>query len=553
MQRRPSRAFGNNNSSEQRKGALAPRFRQRYEDFHAPIQAARSAVLRHWICSLGGIVLLLLLGQSSAFAARIVVGGQCTLARAIESANNDASRFCRPGRGADRIVLPRDRQITLRRANNAIFGPTGLPVIRTRITIIGNGSSIVRGRGAAQFRLFAVARTGGLTLIRLRLRGGFAPRLGGGGIRSIGRLTIINVIFDGNFALGTGGGFWATNIIVIINTRFIRNRSFCRCPPGLFCAAVVRPECRGGGGFYDTGPIILPTVLPSLTVQASTFEENFADQSGGGLQICGEATIEDSVLTDNTASVGGAVAIAEDTSVEMTDTTLTDNTATASGGGITINTGSDITLNNTVVSGNTAPVGPEAVARPGSDVVANAENTIGFGGEAGVVGFTPGPSDIVAPQPPADPVPDVAPTTPVDQLPVGQPDLGDDQPGAGDDQPGVDDQPVVDDGQPVGDDLPGADDQQAGGDDQATDDQPVADDQPIGGDQAGGDQPTGDDPAGADQTGGDQPTGDDQAGGGQDGVDDQPTGDDLPVAEELPIADQPQVEVQVTSWGASPF
>ncbi len=80
-------------------------------------------------------------------------------------------------------------------------------------------------------------------------------------------------------------------------------------------------------------------------------------------------------------------------SVEVTNTILRDNVATVSGGGIIVGDGSDLTLNNTVVSGNSAPRGREAVAQPGSFVDVDNFNTIGYGGNPGVVGFTPGPTD----------------------------------------------------------------------------------------------------------------------------------------------------------------
>jgi len=62
-----------------------------------------------------------------------------------------------------------------------------------------------------------------------------------------------------------------------------------------------------------------------------------------------------------------------------------------------------------VVSGNTAPRGWEAVALAGSFVDVDNANTIGFGGSAGVVGFAPGPTDDIAPRPPADPTPGAPP------------------------------------------------------------------------------------------------------------------------------------------------
>jgi hypothetical protein len=229
-----------------REEAAVPCLRRRDEKPKARLRKPMRGLPRNWRCSAVGIAVLLLLGQAPVFAATIVVNSECTLGKAIASANNDSSRSCAPGRGPDRIVLPQNRQLVLRRVNNTSFGPTGLPVIRTHISIIGNGSTVIRHPQAARFRIFAVARSGRLTLNRLILRGGFAPRLGGGGIRSLGPLTVFDVALDGNRAFGSGGGFWAQDIVTIVRSRFSRNRSF--------CAPISAPAaCSGGGGFYATG------------------------------------------------------------------------------------------------------------------------------------------------------------------------------------------------------------------------------------------------------------------------------------------------------------
>ena len=301
--------------------------------------------------------------------------------------------------------------------NNRTYGPTGLPVIRSRVTIVGNGNTILRARRAERFRIFAVARSGRLTLNRLTIRGGFASRSnhgsGGGGIRSIGVLISINVRFDGNFSFyGSGGGIWAQNIVVIIRNRFSRNRSFCSILPD----APACVDVNGGGVFYASGPDPITDLqpIPSLTIGDSTFVSNIASGTGGGVMVCGDAAISDSIFADNAAEQGGGLSIDDEgSSVELTDSTMTDNTATESGGGIFIADGTALTLNNTVVAGNFAPRAREAIAEPGSFVDADNFNTIGHSDIHGVVGFTPGPSDIVAEQPPpAPPIADPAPPAP---------------------------------------------------------------------------------------------------------------------------------------------
>ena len=106
---------------------------------------------------------------------------------------------------------------------------------------------------------------------------------------------------------------------------------------------------------------------------------------------------------DHSATNYQVSAASESSSVAVTGSVLTDNVATERGGGLIVGGGSTLTLNTTVVPGNVAPQGREAVVQPGSIVAADNANTIGYGGNAGIVGFTLGPSDTIAAQPPLDP------------------------------------------------------------------------------------------------------------------------------------------------------
>jgi hypothetical protein len=83
----------------------------------------------------------------------------------------------------------------------------------------------------------------------------------------------------------------------------------------------------------------------------------------------------------------------------ITNGTISGNTADTRGGGV-VNSRNDLTLSNltlirTLVSGNTAPVGPE-IFNDGA-VVADSHNLFGVNGNAGVEGFSPGPTDVVPP------------------------------------------------------------------------------------------------------------------------------------------------------------
>jgi hypothetical protein len=94
---------------------------------------------------LAGVALLLALGGNPVQAATLTVtatnpnisaDGRCSLIEAIVNANADARLHadCVAGSGTDAIVLPAGSVHTLTAVNNSTFGPSGLPVITSRIT-----------------------------------------------------------------------------------------------------------------------------------------------------------------------------------------------------------------------------------------------------------------------------------------------------------------------------------------------------------------------------------------------------------------------------------
>jgi hypothetical protein len=192
---------------------ILPSFAAQCGKLKASPQGMHCALQRKWKQYLAGVALLLSLGQAPALAATINVNSTCTLARAIVSANQDASRFCTPGSGADTIVLPPNSTQTLTAVNNTNFGPTGLPTVYSVITVVGNDSRITRAPTAPSFRILAVGIGGNLTLQRVTVSGGFAPTIAGnttandgGAVLNLGgTLTIVNSTVASNSA-DRGGG-----------------------------------------------------------------------------------------------------------------------------------------------------------------------------------------------------------------------------------------------------------------------------------------------------------------------------------------------------------
>src|SRR4029077_6485426 len=177
--------------------------------------------------SLAGAALLLALGQGVSTAATITVttnnpyvisDGQCSLIEAIVNANNDAATYpdCVAGSGADTIVLPANANVTLSNVagTNQYGSPIGLPLITSRITIEGNGTTIRRSENAPDFRLISVLAD--LTIENITLTGGSSD--GGGAVFNTGALTIKNSTISGNTSSSGGGIYGVYGDITIENS-----------------------------------------------------------------------------------------------------------------------------------------------------------------------------------------------------------------------------------------------------------------------------------------------------------------------------------------------
>jgi hypothetical protein len=298
--------------------------------------------------SLAGAALLLALGQGVATAATITVttnnpniasDGQCSLIEAIVNANNDAATHadCPAGSGADTIVLPANANVMLSNASATLNGnPVGLPLIASRITIEGNGATIARQGNAPAFGLMAVGNSGDLTLQSVTLRGGSSF----GGLSNSGNASFKNSIVSGN----TGSGVSNYGTLTIENTIISDNT---------------------GGGLSNGGG--------TLTIENSTISGNTTNFWGGGVfNQDGRLTIANSTISGNRAGQGGGVSNAF---------------------GLVFGYSATLILNNSLIAGNQAGVGPEIWNN--SIVTANNFNLFGSNGNAGVTGFTPGPTDIV--------------------------------------------------------------------------------------------------------------------------------------------------------------
>lgn len=186
-----------------------------------------------------------------------------------------------------------------------------------RTTVDGGGSVTVSGNNA--LRVFNVAPGASLAVRNLAVRDGSASggpgspvsKRRGGGIRNLGTLAVSRSSVQNSFAAQQGGGVY-----------------------------------NGPGGI--------------LNATASTFSGNEAPFGGGVSINGGDATIDRSTLSNNTASSsGGGIAsstdLQEDTTV-VSNSTVSGNSAAEEGGGVYVSDGLLI-VENATVADNSAPAG----------------------------------------------------------------------------------------------------------------------------------------------------------------------------------------------------
>jgi hypothetical protein len=323
------------------------------------------------------------------------VDGPQGLVKAIDKAN--------PG---DVLSLAQGCVYTLTSRDNHDdhLGDNGLPVVKIKLTINGNGATITRQLTppVPRFRIFQVAPGGDLTVNDVKIEHGFADDGGdtspdrfrkgrGGGIYNLGTLKVINSTFSQNTATFGRGGIGngdpqeegidnpAGGTLTLSNTT-VSNNSAGTNGPGIasgLTSAMTLTHCiisdnsgptSFGGGISSQGTVYLKGCLISNNTAAN----------GGGMANAGQVFLIASPVTGNTAKAvdnstgfGGGIWNAEGGALTLTDSSVTGNSATNDGAGIENLPGSVATLTSSVVNNNKATGNAGGIGNAGSLALIN--------------------------------------------------------------------------------------------------------------------------------------------------------------------------------------
>jgi thermitase len=304
----------------------------------------------------------------------IELDGLCSLPEAIINANDDSQTHedCPAGSGADEIILTEDVVLSsLYDAPVPIpagYAGTGLPAIESEMTINGNNHTILRDLNAPQFRILFVSEAGNLTLNDALLGGGDVPGFGGAIAIGGGIVTLNNPVIQFNQSFGGSGIAFEGGILSINGGIISANVSdggaggieVCGGEFTMTGTQIVNNTARGDGG----GIVFGLGCETSSTLREVKIDRNHSDGQGGGIWSGSEISIENSLLSNNTAEFGGAILLS-DGALNLQNTTITENNATESGGAIqVVNDSNTLTIdinfstfaNNNASSGSTIAI-----------------------------------------------------------------------------------------------------------------------------------------------------------------------------------------------------
>ena len=227
-----------------------------------------------------------------------------------------------------------------------IYPPYGIYIIG-----VGEDSTILDGENGSRILIYENSNDGfleSLSIIR-----GFAEE-SGGGVSIISSNTTIRNVTISNCSASNGGGIYSIysnpnldNITLTDNSANVcGGGAYLEGSPILIDVSITENIAGSGGGICTQGS--------NLTIRNSIVSNNVATGEGGGLFVAedGNSYIEDTFISDNTASYGAGLFIVSNVYVNIEGGVISSNFAQYNGGGIEVSYSSVLNLDGTVIENN---------------------------------------------------------------------------------------------------------------------------------------------------------------------------------------------------------
>jgi hypothetical protein len=190
---------------------------------------------------------------------------------------------------------------------------------------------------------------------------------GGGGIYNAGALTVSSSILGGNSASGDGGGGIYTSFpwtVTITNSTLSGNSADGGGGIINFGGTLTITSSTLSGNSASSAGGAIDNIPGTLTITSSTLSDNFGGSGGGGIyNFEGAVFITDSTISGNSAAGGGGIANGGANfggTLTVTDSVIHANVASGAGGGIVATNNSlqgTTVLLRSIISENTAFLG----------------------------------------------------------------------------------------------------------------------------------------------------------------------------------------------------
>jgi predicted outer membrane repeat protein len=254
----------------------------------------------------------------------------------------------------------------------------------TTLTIIGPGANLLTIRANDGSRIFVQAGGRTTSISGMTLTRGRGP--GGNAIANAGTIKATDMVFTDNVTVGNGGAI-SGGVIELLRCEFADNQA--NLGGAIYVAAAKITDCRfirntstgGGGAIYAFSSVAgVMEIINTLIAENSAGSSGNSD-GGGAIYVSGDVTLRNSIVRNNTATLGtSGGAIVNENKLTLIDTLVTQNSATGPYGGAiyhgaTDNNANHLRITNSTISHNEVNAARGNRGRGGAIYISGGNNT----------------------------------------------------------------------------------------------------------------------------------------------------------------------------------